>query len=127
MNETLTVSDLAEIDHYEATKLNRFKSCSEEQFSELEVFWSTILSNGKVEELISNGGSTKVEFAQIDSYVSSCLQAWIDETASQMSLIRQGFTRVFPLQVLNIYTHLEVEERIVGPQNLDISELKAHS
>jgi len=120
--DQLAMQCLDELRHPEKNDL------SAENFSSI-IFenFTTTLSDGSKVELLEGGSSVDVTFENRLTYVRLVTKKRLEESARQISAIRQGLGHIIPLGALSLYTWKEVEIAVCGIPEVDVNQLRSHT
>ena len=98
-------------------------------FEELlhDVRFTCCLTDGCEVALLPDGSSIPVTYQRRDEYARLVMKARLCESESQLSKMRCGLCSVIPEQLLGFMTWEELERRVCGSPEVDISSLKRHT
>eukprot|EP00455_Lapot_gusevi_P006094 TRINITY_DN125_c0_g1_i7.p1 TRINITY_DN125_c0_g1~~TRINITY_DN125_c0_g1_i7.p1 ORF type:complete len:540 (-),score=231.22 TRINITY_DN125_c0_g1_i7:115-1734(-) len=128
VGESLTRADLSSIDSPTAEVLRFIETSDADTFEiSIEETYATLLSDGTPVELIPNGSSVPVQFADRLNYVRLVENVRLSEHRAQIEALRRGITKVLPVQVLNLLTWRELELLVCGRPTVDLDLLRRHT
>ncbi len=85
---------------------------------------TTILSNGEEVELIPGGKQIRVNFSNLDDYISKTIHVRLNECQKQIKRIKKGISLTFDANFLRMLSWKDLEYKVVGKETLDIERLK---
>ncbi|CCW70048.1 unnamed protein product [Phytomonas sp. Hart1] len=99
---------------------------SKEAFNEAfdTEYFVTKLSDTSTKELIENGANIKVTYDRCGEYAEALLKTRLHEFDFQLRKIREGMLQVVPELVLLLLSPEELEMRVCGQPEFEISELR---
>ncbi|EQC30664.1 hypothetical protein, variant [Saprolegnia diclina VS20] len=96
-------------------------------FADLELRFTTFGSNGQLVELVPNGASLAVTFANRSEYCRLVESYRLHEVDVQCNAMRRGLAALFPLRVLTLLTWQEMEMLTCGSPKIDIAIWRQHT
>lgn len=134
-SEQLLIDDLEAIDHSAVQNIKSYKEewkgkKPEKDFIEqINLFMVCKLSsgNGKGQEidLIPNGSTIQVTYANLDEYCKLYIEARLSEFEQQLKWIKRGIDYTFRESFLIFYSWQELEHKIIGESLFDIEHFKS--
>lgn len=106
---------------------SKFVGHLEEQLSAMDLDFTTTLSDGHSVELVSGGAFIPVTLANLESYLRHMLQARVHESREALVLLKRGLNSILPVSALAIFTWQELEARLCGVDEIDVSLLRANT
>ena len=119
--------DFISVDSAEVKLIDSIETMSREKFEasfEGALNFTTVLSNGETVSLVPNGGERLVTYEDRLEYCKFVKQKRMDESKAQIDAIREGLTKVIPVDVLNLLTWQELELKVCGNPEISIEALK---
>lgn len=128
VDQPLTRADLAAVDQNLIQILNFVESCDVETLdASLNDHFTIELSDGQIVELKENGAGIKVNSSNRAEYVELVLKVRLNEHAEQISAIKTGLGRIFPVHLLSLLSWEELEIAVCGVPTIDIELLRRHT
>lgn len=125
VGEVCAAADLAAVDEMFGKELETLKAVkNKEQWDAHEKHWQVRSMSGRMINLVENGGSVPVEYAERETYLHEALQVRLKECIPQANAILDGFSTVVPRLVLPVMTWRELENTICGTPVIDPEKLK---
>ncbi len=91
---------------------------------DVQIFFTTKLSDNTEVELKPEGRGTKVSKENVEEYIELVENVRMKESEKQIEAIRTGFSKLLPLKVLPFFSWEEWEEKITGKPDVPITDLK---
>jgi hypothetical protein len=128
LGQTLDAHDIRSVDVSTATLLHSVASIGVEsdwhqRQNEIPVQWAVRLANQQGIALRGDG-STLVEFADREEFVVAAETAYLNQFSRQLDAIAAGFYSVFPQIGARLLTWRELERRVCGLPDVDVSQLQ---
>lgn len=120
--DTLTVEHLKSIERLGLQYESEGMSHNPPEWEDIN--FTTTLSDGTKVALIPNGEETKVTLQNWREYIALCEKYRLRESSIMYRAFRDGLSSVVPVELLSLFTPLELEQLICGSRSLDISLLK---
>ncbi|XP_069050124.1 E3 ubiquitin-protein ligase HECTD3 [Lepisosteus oculatus] len=89
-----------------------------------ELTYTTLLSDGRMVELVSGGGSTAVTFEDRREFIRLVQKARLEENREQIAAMQAGLVKVVPQAVLDLLTWQELEKKVCGDPEITVEALK---
>ena len=100
---------------------------TEAEFSDqINLNFTTVLSNGQQITLCTGGKEKKVSKANLEEFVNSVKRARFNESAAQVEAIQRGIQEVFNVRngVLELLTWDQVELEVCGESKVETQQLQ---
>lgn len=98
-----------------------------EQLEAMDLAFTTFLSDGREIELCAHGADKSVTMDNIDEYLDAVLTERMQEARDVISIMKQGINTVVPVTALSLFTWQELEKRVCGVANVDVSLLRRNT
>jgi len=134
LRETLDDEDLSTYDHTAWASL-QFKDTAtgleydEKEFEEIfgDLTYTTVLGDGKTTvETRPGGKNQRVLYKDRHQYAKEAMVTRFHEAGLQMHFIKQGLLTIVPRPALALLAWQDLELRVCGEANLDLTQLKKH-
>uniref|UniRef100_A0A8C9SD30 HECT domain containing 3 n=1 Tax=Scleropages formosus TaxID=113540 RepID=A0A8C9SD30_SCLFO len=89
-----------------------------------ELRYTTMLSDGRVVELIQGGASTVVKYEDRKEFIQLVQKARLEESHEQIAAMQAGLVKVVPQAVLDLLTWQELEKKVCGDPEITVEALK---
>jgi hypothetical protein len=130
-DEPVTRSDLVAVDAYcvqcidDIINIDKKGIEDEQAFGNvIDVCFLTRLSDGSECELMKNGKTTKVTFANRKEYAHLVEKTRLEEGMAQIKAIKRGVTKIVPTSLLRLYSWRELEYKVCGKPTFNVEALK---
>ena len=134
VSEQPGIDDLQYFDHVAVQNIKSFQKMRDEgkpekELTDLGVFMTCKLSarddKGRELDLVPNGSTTPVTYANLDQYCQLFVEARLEEAEEQIKWIKQGMDVIFKESFLRIFSWRELEKKIIGDATFDLEYFKA--
>jgi alpha-tubulin suppressor-like RCC1 family protein len=99
----------------------------EEQLTAMDLDFTTTLSDGQTVELRRGGRSIPVTLLNLREYLRLMLNARVHEASEAVALLKRGLNSILPVSALALLTWQELETRVCGVDEIDVSLLRANT
>ena len=120
LNHSVDQNDLEAIDKLCIQALNELSNASQETWDEMDLYWTTQLSNGHEIELKPNGRTIPVPYADRAEYVRLTIHHRLTESESQVAAMRKGLHQVVPAHLMSLFSYHDLEIMCVGNPEVHI-------
>ncbi|EQC37076.1 hypothetical protein SDRG_05303 [Saprolegnia diclina VS20] len=130
-------SDLAAVDASAYALLEQLKSLlaqhgtepavAEATLDALDLNFTTNLSDGSMVNLTPDGADRRVTWADLPEYMERVLETRLHESDRAIDAIKQGLCTIVPANAVALFSHDELEVRICGRAEIDVTLLMAHT
>jgi hypothetical protein len=127
LGDPVDQQDLEAIDKLCIQALNELTRSDEEGFKELDMTWSTQLSNGKEVDLKPHGRTIAVPYADRAEYVRLTIQQRLTESDTQIAAIKKGLHQVVPAHLMSLFSPHDLETMVCGDPVINIEVLRKHT
>ena len=83
--------------------------------------------NGETVELVPGGASISVTYDNRFDYARRAELYKLHEVDRQLQALRQGFGRIVPLKILELFTWQQLEVLVAGEPSIDLAYLREHT
>ena len=121
--------DFISVDSAEVKFINSIETMSREVFEasfEGALKFTTVVSNGTTVSLIpgEDGDKKLVTYDSRNKYCELAKECRMNESKAQINAIRDGLTKVVPMEVLSLLTWQELEIKICGNPEISVEAMK---
>lgn len=99
----------------------------EEQLAAMDLDFTTTLSDGQTVELRRGGRSVPVTLLNLREYLRLVLNARVHEASEAVALVKHGLNSILPVSAMALLTWQELETRVCGVDEIDVSLLRANT
>ncbi|CAK4082477.1 unnamed protein product [Aphanomyces euteiches] len=127
----LDLMDLAEVDaatYSLILQLRRLEpSTATATLAALDLTFTTYLSDGTLVPLVPDGHNIAVTADNVAEYVERVITTRLSEGKAAIEAIKQGLCTIIPANAIALYTADELETRICGRADVDVTLLQANT
>jgi hypothetical protein len=127
LGQAVDAHELRLVDISTATYLESVLAIADETAwlqQESPVRWCIRLANHRQGLALRGDGSEIVAFVDREQYVATAEQAYLNQFAPQLKAMAEGFASVFPQLAARLLTWRELERRVCGLPDVDVSQLQ---
>jgi E3 ubiquitin-protein ligase HECTD3 len=132
LGETIATQDLRAVDVITAELIESVVAIDDETTWTLRqqddydepIRWCVQLPRKAAALALRGDGTALVSFADREEYCALVKEVWLSQFSSQLNAVAQGFYSVFPQIGARLLTWRELERRVCGLPDVDVSQLK---